>query len=1045
MCKKLFFLIPFVLVLGLAGVTNADPITQDPGPDGIVSVEAEHFDDNVEQSGAKWEEVGPTGGFTGTAGMQVLGPSFYDPGYAATSPRLEYEINFVKTGTHYVWILAWAAGGGDDSCHVGLDGEERPLSSNWSGGGNTWSNGRYPETGRAQFEVTTTGIHVLNIWVREDGLIIDKIVLTTNPDYTPTGEGPMESSRGPRLQAYAPLPEDGAILLETWVNLTWSAGDTAVSHDVYLGENFEDVNNGVADTFQINQTTDFFVAGFPGMAFPEGLVPGTTYYWRIDEIEADGTKHKGNVWSFSIPPVSAYDPTPLEGAMFVPTDATLSWTGGLSAKLHTVFFGDNFDDVNSAPAGAPSGSTAFDPGPLELEKTYYWRVDEFDGFGTHRGDVWSFTTTLPGLGKAIAQRWENIPTTDINTLKDNPNFPNNPTVTEEVTKFSWDGPDTDDYGGRIEGWLYVPFTGDYTFWLNTDDQGELWLSTDDDSSNVVLIAQESSYSSLNAWASGEEQSDPIPLVAGEKYYIMALWKEGGGGDHCQVAWQGPGIPDRTIIAGTYLAPFEPLSAYGAKPVNRATGVTQSPILEWKPGIEAASHEVYFGTDEQAVANATKASAEYKGSKTLGDESLDPGKLPWESTFYWRVDEINPANPESPWVGSVWSFTTADFLIVEDLEGYTDNDAANEAIWQSWIDGFGVATNGSQVGYVLPPYAEPTIVHGGRQSMPLSYDNRAGVTNSQAELTLTAPRDWTEGSVGELSIWFQGRAGSAGSFIEGPAGTYTITSRSGDIWNQADEFHYAYKTLTGAGTIVARIDSVVNTAAWTKCGVMIRETLDPGSKFAAVYVMAANADGTPTQGARFQARTDTDGSATSDTSVATAEQMAITAPYWVKLERDVAGNFRGSYSSNGSTWQSMVWRPSVSMGSTVYVGLALTSNNTNAVAQAKISNVTITGTAGAQWANQDIGIAANAAEPLYVAVSNATGAPAVVAHDDPAAANVQTWTEWVIPLQAFADQGINLANVDKIAIGLGSTGGAASGGSGVMYFDDIRLYRPRAGQ
>ena len=63
------------------------------------------------------------------------------------------------------------------------------------------------------------------------------------------------------------------------------------------------------------------------------------------------------------------------------------------------------------------------------------------------------------------------------------------------------------------------------------------------------------------------------------------------------------------------------------------------------------------------------------------------------------------------------------------------------------------------------------------------------------------------------------------------------------------------------------------------------------------------------------------------------------------------------------------------------------------------------------------------------------------HPDPAAANIEAWTEWLVPLQAFADQGINLADVDKIAIGLGSTGGAAAGGSGVMYIDDIRLYRP----
>jgi len=80
--------------------------------------------------------------------------------------------------------------------------------------------------------------------------------------------------------------------------------------------------------------------------------------------------------------------------------------------------------------------------------------------------------------------------------------------------------------------------------------------------------------------------------------------------------------------------------------------------------------------------------------------------------------------------------------------------------------------------------------------------------------------------------------------------------------------------------------------------------------------------------------------------------------------------------------------------------------------------------------------------LYVAISNASGAPAVVANADPAAATIDAWTQWRIRLQAFADQGINLANVDKIAIGLGSKAGmATSGGSGTVYIDDIRLYRP----
>jgi len=484
--------------------------------------------------------------------------------------------------------------------------------------------------------------------------------------------------------------------------------------------------------------------------------------------------------------------------------------------------------------------------------------------------------------------------------------------------------------------------------------------------------------------------------------------------------------------------WDPVPTNGSlPPFGEATPLT------WSPGDKASEHDVYFGADRDAVmdADASDVTGVYRGRQ--GGTSHTPSEgVEWGGgPYYWRVDQINTDGTISK--GRVWSFTVSDYTLVEDFEGYTDNDADNQAIWQHWIDGFGVPTNGSQAGNLMPPYAEQTIVHGGRQSLSLSYVNTAGVTNSEAALTLTAPRNWTADGVGELSIWFHGQPGSVGSFVEGPVGTFTMTASGDDIWNQADEFHFAYRTLTGAGEIIARVESVDRTDPWAKAGVMIRETLDAGSKFAFVTMTPTNTDGTPTQGCRFQARTDTDIGATSDTSVATPEQMAATTPYWVKLERDFAGNFRGSYSSNGTSWTPLVWRPNIAtMDSTVYVGLALTSHNAALTCEAVFSNVTITGTVGGQWQSQDIGIASNAAEPLYVALSNKTGSPAVVPHPDPAAANIDAWTEWIVPLQEFADKGVNLTDVDKIAIGLGSTGGAAAGGSGVIYIDDIRLYRTR---
>jgi hypothetical protein len=132
-----------------------------------------------------------------------------------------------------------------------------------------------------------------------------------------------------------------------------------------------------------------------------------------------------------------------------------------------------------------------------------------------------------------------------------------------------------------------------------------------------------------------------------------------------------------------------------------------------------------------------------------------------------------------------------------------------------------------------------------------------------------------------------------------------------------------------------------------------------------------------------------------------------------------------------------------MNSSVYIGLALTSHDAALTCEAVFSNVTITGTVGQQWMNQDVGILGNDTEPMYVALSNSSGTSAVVYHDDPNAAVTDIWTEWVIPLQAFADQGVDMANVDRIAIGLGTRGNMTiPGGSGTMFYDDIRLYRSR---
>jgi len=189
MYSKSAVLASFVLVLGLiASSTNAQPLNQDPGPDGIVSVEAEHYDRKTTgQSGSEYVESGPTGGFTGVLGMIVADGSegTNNTNYAAESPGLEFDVNFVKTGTHYVWVLAWGLDGGSDSCHAGLNGEEIDTCDRMSGwnGQYDWS-GSNMDASTTTFEVPSVGVHTVNLWMREDGFLFDKLVLTTNPDFS---------------------------------------------------------------------------------------------------------------------------------------------------------------------------------------------------------------------------------------------------------------------------------------------------------------------------------------------------------------------------------------------------------------------------------------------------------------------------------------------------------------------------------------------------------------------------------------------------------------------------------------------------------------------------------------------------------------------------------------------------------------------------------------------------------------------------------------------------------------------------------------------
>jgi len=818
--------------------------------------------------------------------------------------------------------------------------------------------------------------------------------------------------------AYGPQPPNGEIFEETWANLKWGAGDYAVSHDLYFGTSFDDVNEGAEGTFVGNTASGFQVVGFPGFPAPDGLQFGTIYYWRVDEVNElhPDSPWKGEVWSFAVPPQKAYSPAPPDGARFLDPELTLGWMPAFGTKLNYVYFGENFDDVNNAAGGAAQAGTAYDPGPLELEKTYYWRVDEFDGAATYRGDVWSFTTTAPG-GGLKGEYFNNT------TLSGEPVL----TRIDPGVDFSWaDSPEpnavnADNFSVRWRGEVEIAFSEAYRFYGVTEDSVRLWI-------NDQLVIDRWDVFRLN-----EYRTAPIELQAGQRCAIEMWSYNDDAGATAQLLWESAHQPKGIIPAAAF---WPPVRAGAPRPASEAVDVRQILVLKWIAGEHATEHDVYFGKDADAVAIADVGTAGiYQGRQAA--VGFSPVTLDWDTTYYWRVDEINDIHAESPWVGNVWGFTTADFLVVDDFEDY---DTGENQIWYAWNDGLGYGTpgtepysggngTGSAVGWDdTPSYTEETIVHGGNRSMPFTYDN-SFFNYSEAEMTLSYPRDWTENGVGVLSLWFRG---NPAGFIEEPAGTYRISASGTDISDVADEFRYAFKQLSGGGSIVAKVESVENTDGWAKAGVMIRETLEPGSKHSFVCI-------TPGNGVAFEGRITTGASSFS------TNQTGITAPYWVKLERDAAGNFTGYHSADGVSWQPIqdATPRLISMSPNVYIGLALTSHSAGVTCTAEFSNVKTSGTVTPMiWSHEAIGTAmlTNDPEPMYVALNGS----AVVTHDNPNAAQIGEWTEWTINLSApggFADQGVNLANVNTIALGFGDKKNPQPGGSGTMYFDDIRLYRP----
>ncbi|MEQ1752027.1 MAG: putative Ig domain-containing protein, partial [Prosthecobacter sp.] len=209
----------------------------------------------------------------------------------------------------------------------------------------------------------------------------------------------------------------------------------------------------------------------------------------------------------------------------------------------------------NASTGLISGTVTSAPAVFAVVVT----VQSSFGFSATQPFDWVITPATLGSGSILREWWLNIGSgVLVQNLTSNAAYPDSPSGSNQPTSFEAPTNIDDNYGTRMRGWVHPPITGQYRFWIASDDEGQLRLSANDTPAAATQRASVPVYSDPRLWTKyPEQQSVLITLQAGQRYYIEALMKEGGGGDHLAVAWQLPGTSGPEVIAGSYLSPWVP--------------------------------------------------------------------------------------------------------------------------------------------------------------------------------------------------------------------------------------------------------------------------------------------------------------------------------------------------------------------------------------------------------------------------------------------------------------------------------------------------------
>ena len=491
-------------------------------------------------------------------------------------------------------------------------------------------------------------------------------------------------------------------------------------------------------------------------------------YFNLDASDID--LNIDRVWMDTVPPpeievpVAARKPDPANMETDVPRDAILNWTAGEYAATHDVYLGAEFDDVDAATRADPRGvllsqdqaDTAFDAdSPLEYGRTYYWRVDEVNAAPDNtifRGEVWSFTVEpfaypLPNVTATASSAQPAMgPQNTVNGSGLNANDEHSTELTQMWMSV-----------GVLPNWIEYEFDAPYKLhelWVwNSNQLIEAFVGFGARDVTVEYSTDGQTWTTLEgvpefARAPGVPtyQANTIIDFGGvmARYVKLTINSTWGG-----VA------PQASLSEVRFY--YVPVRARDPEPAVAATDVPVDADLNWRPGRDATSHEVYLGAAADTLTLAD----------TVTEHRYSPASLEFGTTYFWQVNEVGETGTQE---GPVWSFTTQEFATIDDMESYNDDD---NRIYDTWLDGLtDSALGGSQVGYDVSPFAEQGIVHGGTQSMPLHYSNESSPFYSEAQREFSPAQDWTARGADSLILWVRGDA-TANS----PAGLYVIVEDS----------------------------------------------------------------------------------------------------------------------------------------------------------------------------------------------------------------------------------------------------------------------------